>query len=194
MLNEMGLECSGSDLSESMLTKARQNLEGLNIPLQKSDFRNLQKEWSQTFDMIICMSTSFPHNANKQEAVQTLHSIYACLNKGGIVVIDNGFSDVFFDHKPRFVPARLHKDQAFYFFLEYPDPTKVIFNILHIRKTEDGFDHKLETIDYMAIRKKDFEKFFKKTSFIKVEYFGSFDFDPYDVTTSQRTIVIALKQ
>lgn len=193
MLHQSGLQCTGSDLSDQMLKKARENLKDLSIPLKKVDFRNLNKKWESSFDMIICMSTSFPHNQNNKDAVQTLNAMFDCLKDGGIAVIDNGFSDAFFKAKPRFIPARIHKDQAYYFFLEYPNPEKVIFNILHIKKTSEGFDHLFESIDYMAIKKKEFDHFFEQTAFSKVEYFGGFDFTEYDEASSQRTIVIAQK-
>ena len=117
-----------------MLKKADKNLKSLSIALKNENFRTLSKSWKEKFDMIICMTTSFPHNSTDKEAIETLKSMYSCLNKGGIVVIDNGFADSFFKTKPKFIPARIHKDQAFYFFLEYPNPKKVIFNILNVKK------------------------------------------------------------
>src|SRR3989344_3197201 len=143
--------------------------------------------------MIICMTTSFPHNSNDKEAIATLKSMYDRLNDGGIVVIDNGFADSFFKAKPKFIPARIHKDQAFYFFLEYPNPKKVIFNILNVKKTSTGFNHAFESMEYMALGKEEFENFFSKTDFDKVEYFGDYDFTKYSKETSQRMIVIAQK-
>jgi len=193
MLNKLGLKCAGSDLSDAMLEKARKNLKGLSIPLKKENFRTLSKSWKEKFDMIICMTTSFPHNSNNKEAIATLKSMYDRLNNGGIVVIDNGFADSFLKAKPKFIPARIHKDQAFYFFLEYPNSEKVIFNILNVKKTTTGFNHAFESIEYMALGKKEFENFFSKTDFDNVEYYGDYNFTKYSKETSKRMIVIAQK-
>ena len=137
------------------------------------------------------MTTSFPHNANEKEAVETLNSIYDRLNNSGIVVIDNGFADSFFRAKPKFIPARIHTDQAFYFFLEYPNPKKVIFNILNVKKTQTGFNHTFESMEYMAMGKKKFENLFSKTEFNKVEYFGDYNFSKYSNKASKRIVIIA---
>src|SRR3989344_8829697 len=64
MLNKLGLKCAGSDLSDGMLESAGKNLKGLSIALKNENFRTLSKSWKEKFDMIICMTTSFPHNAN----------------------------------------------------------------------------------------------------------------------------------
>jgi len=193
MLNKLGLRCSGSDLSDGMLEKARRNLKGLSIALKHENFRTLSKSWNEKFDMIICMTTSFPHNSNEKEAIQTLKSMYDRLNYRGIVIIDNGFTDSFFKAKPKLIPARIHKDQAFYFFLEYPDSEKVTFNILNIKKTPAGFDHSFESMDYMALGKTEFESFFSNTDFENIEYYGDHDFTKYSKESSKRLIVIAQK-
>lgn len=191
MLNKLGLKGAGSDLSEEMLKRARKNLKGLKIILKKENFRNLSNSWNEKFDMIICMTTSFPHNSTDEEAIQTLESAKECLNEGGILVIDNGFADTFLREKPKFIPARIHKDQAFYFFLEYPNPEKVTFNILNIKKTPAGFDHAFYSMNYMALGKKKFENLFKQAKFKKIEYYGDYDFSKYSEKSSKRIVVIA---
>lgn len=81
MLNKLGLKCAGSDLSDGMLRKARKNLRALSICLKNENFRTLSYSWKEKFDMIICMTTSFPHNSTDEEAVQTLQSMSGCLNE-----------------------------------------------------------------------------------------------------------------
>lgn len=174
-----------------MLKKAWINLKGFSIYLKKEDFKTLSKSWEERFDMIICMTTSFPHNKTRKEAIQTLKSMCDRLNYGGIIVIDNGISDSFLKAKPKFIPARIHEDQAFYFFLEYPNPEKVIFNILNVKKTSKGFNHAFESMEYMALGKKDFENLFSNTNFDRVEFFGDYDFSLYSETDSKRIIIIA---
>jgi hypothetical protein len=80
--------------------------------------------------MVICMTTSFPHMQTDEDAIQALNSMYEVLNDKGIIIIDNGNSDLSLGNKPKFIPARIHKDVAFYFFLEYSNDQSVIFNIL----------------------------------------------------------------
>lgn len=193
MLNELGLKCYGSDISNEMLNIAKDNLEGKNIILKKGDFKSLDKIWEIKFDMIICMSTSFPHMLSDLDAITTLESMYYQLKDNGILIIDNGISDKLINNKPKFIPARILKNTAFYFFLEYPSKNKIIFNVLQVNKTKKSFEHKNYSIIYNAINKYIFDNYFHKTDFKKINYFGEFKFSGYSVRNSDRLIVLAQK-
>lgn len=193
MLHKLGVKCVGSDLSAGMLTKAKENLKYTSIKLKEENFRTLSRSWKEKFDMIICMTTSFPHNANDKEALQTLNSMYGLLNENGIIVIDNGFADAFLKAKPKIIPARIHRDQAFYLIFEYPYSQKVVFNVLNVKKTRTGFTHAFDSMEYMAIGKRQFENMIRKTRFRTVEYFGDYDFTKYSAVKSKRLIAVAQK-
>ncbi len=191
MLNEFGIQCSGSDLSPKMLASAKKNLKGKDIPLLKEDFRTLSLSWKQKFDMVICMTSSLPHMLKDKDVIRALNSIYGQLNDGGVLVISNGIADSLLDEKPKFIPARIFKDRAVYFFLEYPSEKQVIFNILQVKKTKATFTHDYDIIHYNAMRKSVLEGYFAKTKFGKTFYYGDYDFVNYSVTDSKRLIVIA---
>ncbi|OGF99566.1 hypothetical protein A2Y99_04335, partial [Candidatus Gottesmanbacteria bacterium RBG_13_37_7] len=162
LLHHLGLKCYGSDLSPEMLTFARKKLKDLKIPLHQTDFRNLSTAWKDKFDLIICMTTSFPHMLNDEDAVSALKSMYDRLNNNGILIIDNGFSDFFLDFQPKLIPARITSDRAFYFFMEYPEINKVIYNILEVKKRDKSFSHLFESISNNAMRKTDLERYFSR--------------------------------
>jgi glycine/sarcosine N-methyltransferase len=191
MLDRLGIKCFGSDLSPEMLTSARKNLKGKNIPLQKEDFRNLSRSWKQKFDMLICLTTSLPHMLTDKDVIQALDSMHERLNQGGILVISNGITDSLLDEKPKFIPARIFKNQAFYFFFEYPSEKQVIFNILQVKKTKNSFTHTYAVMHYNAMRKSVLERCFDKTKFRKVNYYGNHDFTKYSVKNGKRLVVVA---
>ena len=193
MLGNMGVQCYGSDLSQEMLDKATHHLSGKNVSVKREDFRHLSNSWNEKFDMVICMTTSFPHMQTDTDAVQALNAMYEVLNDKGIVVIDNGISDAFLDTKQKFIPARIHKEIAFYFFLEYPNDQSAIFNILEVKKTPESFQHAYDIMHYNAMRQADLQRYFGKTQFRKIEYFGDYDFSAYAKSSSRRLIVIAQK-
>jgi hypothetical protein len=143
--------------------------------------------------MVICMTTSFPHMQTDEDAIQALNAMHDVLTDTGIIVIDNGITDSFLDNKLKFIPARIHKDIAFYFFLEYPDDQSVIFNILEVKKTPESFQHAYDSIRYNAMRQTDMERYFAKTQFSKVDYFGDYDFSDYSISSSKRLIAVAQK-
>lgn len=192
MLHGLGLSCSGSDISPEMIALAQENLKGKSIPLKQEDFRTLAHSWADGFDMVICMTTSLPHMLTDEDTETALNSIYDRLSPGGILVVSNGITDSLLDAKPKFMPARIHPDQAFYFFLEYPTPQRVVFNILHVRKSDSGFEHSFEVMEYNAMRQSTLERCFARTPFRRIEYFGDFDFSGYSPSAS-KLITIAQK-
>jgi glycine/sarcosine N-methyltransferase len=195
MLREMGLEAFGSDVSEPMLDKGRANLSGLGVDLRPSDYRALSEAWGdQHFDMVICMSTAFPHMRTDQDAVAALRSMYGQLNDGGILVISNGISDALLDSKPKLIPARVQQPgHAFYFVMEYPSPEEVVFDVLHVWTTPAGFEHNLAVIPYNAMRLSSMQRYFKQTAFRQVRYFGDYESSEYLTERGSRLIAVAEK-
>lgn len=193
MLHDMDLQCAGSDLSIPMLNVARKNLSGKGILLKHADYRHLSRAWEERFDMVICVTTSFAHMMTDEDAIQALRSMHDRLNDGGILVISNGIADITYKTKPRFIPGVIQRNRAMYFFLEYPNPKQIIFNVIRIKKTRTGFDHALERVEYNAMRKKDFERYFAAVPFRKIEYFGGHDFSPFSKKNSGRIVVVAQK-
>lgn len=191
LLNELGIQCSGSDASDEMLAMGKENLKDTAITLKKENFRDLANSWTETFDMVICMTTAFNHMLEDNHAVQALNSMYSQLNKKGILVIHSGISDSLITQKPKLIPARIYENQAFYFFLEYPDEEKIIFNILNVLKTEDSFNHFFDTMRLNALSQAKLERYFNRTKFKTVHYYGSLDFTGYDREKSSRLIAVA---
>jgi SAM-dependent methyltransferase len=191
LLQQLGLGAFGSDLSPDMLAAARRNLRGKRIPLQRGDFRHLDRAWSQRFGMVVCLTTSLPHMQSDREVVAALRSMYDRLLPGGIVVISNGIADAMLDAKPRFVIGRQGRSQAFYFVLEYPDPAHVVFNVLSVRKTRAGFAAAHERIPYNAMRRSVLARCFARTDFRRVRYYGDYRFTPYSRKRSRRLIAVA---
>ena len=155
LLHELGIQTSGSDLSPAMIREAEHNLTDVPTDLRVADFRQLPDAWNgKTFDLVTCLTTSLPHMLTDEDLVAALHSMYEVLNAGGLLVIDNGITDALLNAKPKLIPGRVHSDDAFYFFMEYPDERRVTFNILYIKKLADaGFSHLFTSTTYNALRK-----------------------------------------
>lgn len=193
MLSDLGLRCAGSDLTPEMLGLAEAHLVDRPVPLKQGDYRDLGAVWDERFDMVICMTTSLPHMLTVEDTVAALNSMHDRLEPGGILVVSNGISDALLDQKPRLLPAGWAEDQAFYFFMEYPNAETVVFNILQVKKTPDGWEHQFVVVPYHALRYGTFVECFKQTPFKQVHYYGDHAFTPYDLTASPRLVAVAEK-
>ncbi len=193
MLSELGLKCYGSDLSTDMLAVAMHRAEGRDIVFKQEDYRSLQHSWDMKFDMIICMANSIRHMLTEDDTVAALSSMYERLNDKGILVIDNGYADNLINARPKVLPGRIHREQAFYFILEYPNDQEIIFNILQVKKTPDSFDHSFESIRLNAMKKADYERCLGRLGFKSIEYYGDFDCLCFNPESSNRMIAVAQK-
>ncbi len=193
LLNELGIQASGSDVSPSMIHEAERNLADVPTSLRVTDFRRLPEAWGgKTFDLVTCLTTSLPYMLADEDVVAALNSMYDVLNAGGLLVIDNGITDALLTAKPPLLVGRVHSDDVFYFFLEYPNERRVTFNILYVKKTADGFSHLFKSTHYNALRKSALEHAFSQTRFSQIDYFGDYELTPYD-DTSNRMLVLATK-
>jgi glycine/sarcosine N-methyltransferase len=190
---DMGLTCFGSDISPEMLTLAKRNLEGKYVQLKQEDFRSLGRSWGDEFDMITCLTTSLPYMLTDEDIIKALNSMYDRLAGGGVLVISNGITDSLLDTKPKFIPARINADDAFYFICEYHGEETMTFNILYVKKTADSFEHRYASTTYNAMRQSVLERCLGKTSFKNIHYYGDYDFSAYSKETSNKLIVVAEK-
>lgn len=88
-LLDLGISLSGSDLSENMLQKCREKAAAKDgaIDLRVSDFRELEKNFSQTFDCVASTGNSLPYVANDQ-VLDVLAQMDALVRPGGYLYFD----------------------------------------------------------------------------------------------------------
>ncbi|WP_105619020.1 class I SAM-dependent methyltransferase [Vallitalea okinawensis] len=102
-LAKLGYKISGSDLSETLLGKAKENFKknGYDIELLISDFRNLNNVLQNTYDCIISTGNSLPH-INNQDVRSFVKSISTKINENGLLFIDFRNWDKILKEKPLF--------------------------------------------------------------------------------------------
>ncbi|MDQ7792678.1 MAG: class I SAM-dependent methyltransferase [Clostridia bacterium] len=194
MFYSFGYSVVGSDLSDAMLTQAKNNLAeaGLEIPVKKVDFRELKKNYTAQFDAVVCLSNAINEIFEEAEVHRALHSMKAVLRPGGILVFDQGQSDATMKNPPRFAPAVNTLDFSRLFVLDYSkDVMKVnIFDFIH---TEEKCTFHSESVSVAIRLKDDWDRLLSETGFANVEYYGDFGFSVYDKESSQRLIAVAQK-
>jgi SAM-dependent methyltransferase len=195
LFHSLGCEVVGSDISEAMLARARTNLagQGLQIPLCKADYRELSQHSPDSFDAVMCLSSSILHMPDETQVLRAFESMRGVLRQGGILVLTQGTSDRQWREKPRFIPAINEPDFTRLFVIDYLDEG-ARYHILDIYHSDEVRDFKVWSVEYprMYLRD-DQERLLKAAGFGTVTCYGSYRFDPYDVETSQRLIVVGQK-
>ncbi|MEJ2736186.1 MAG: class I SAM-dependent methyltransferase [Anaerolineae bacterium] len=189
----LGYQVTGSDLSPSMLEQARVNLARLDleIPLSQADYRELPQHYDQTFDAVVCLSSSILHMPDDQQARQALRSMRGVLRPRGILVLTQGTTDRQWQEKPRFLVATNTPDFTRLFVIDYQG-AGVRYNILDLYHTEERNELQTWSVTYPRILlRDDQERLLTAAGFASVDFYGSFEFEPYDKGASRHLIAVA---
>jgi glycine/sarcosine N-methyltransferase len=195
MFDRLGFEVVGSDASEAMLAKARENLAALKIkiPLVKADYRDLPGNFDRHFDAVVCLSSSILEMPNEAEMHKALSSMSQVLTDGGLLVLTQGTTDKQWSEKPRFMLAVNKEDFSRLFVIDY-EGAGARYNILDIYHGAGNYDFKVWTAHYhIMLLKDDLARLLAQAGFGDIEFYGSYTLEPYDKTSSNILIAVARK-
>ena len=88
LLARQGLDVTGVDLSEEMLTMAQQKAEGLENPPRFVRQSLQQLSLPRGVDLAVCALDSLDYITNPQDCAEAIRRVYRALNPGGIFIFD----------------------------------------------------------------------------------------------------------
>lgn len=184
LLNEMGYDVVGIDLSAANIEAARKSATA-NLRFYQHDMRQPIK--GVQFDLVINLFTSFGYFESAEDNLKVLQSAHGMLAANGQFVLD-------FLNAPKAIEGLV------------PDETrKVSTTVFHIqRKVEDGIIIKEIQVNndpelvfeerVQALTREELFDMFDRAGFIPTATFGSYSLNPFDPETSERLIIIANKK
>jgi glycine/sarcosine N-methyltransferase len=193
--HSLGLNATGSDISEAMLDQARKNFveHSVEIPLFQVDYRELPQHFPEQFDAVVCLSTAIMEMPDETSAFQAFRSMYAVLKKGGLLVLTQGLTDKQWKQKPRFLAAINTPDFSRVFVIDYFEK-RASYHILDIFHSHEIRDFKVWDIDFsLILLKDDLEGLLKHCGFNNISFYGSYTSEPYDKSMSDQLICVAIK-
>lgn len=100
-LAELGYSITGTDISSSMIRKARQNFaeQGLTANLSVLDYHNLSSKFANNFDLVLSTGNSLAHSTNIKQVITEMDK---ALKPGGMLYIDSRNWDLILQRKQRF--------------------------------------------------------------------------------------------
>lgn len=141
-LVELGVELSGSDLSEAMLTNCRKKAQhkGYSVDLQQSDFRDLSCWQGRKFGCVASTGNSLAYVTNC-EVQDTLAQMDTLVSNGGYLYFDTRNWDRILETHQRFYfynPFFSDKTRVNMFQVwDYPADGSIIFNIVYTFEQEN---------------------------------------------------------
>jgi glycine/sarcosine N-methyltransferase len=193
LFHSLGCKAFGSDVSESMLAQAQKNLaeHGAQIPLRQADYRDLPQCFRRRFDAIVCLG-SIGYMPNESEFLRAFKSMSQVLHDGGIAILTTIPTDKQWKERPRFVLTANTEDFSRLFVIDYLERTAQ-YNTLDIFHSEEIRELKVWSAEICVLLRDDQERLLKAAGFHAVDFYGTFDFDPYVKERSDKLIAVAHK-
>ncbi|NVM03544.1 MAG: methyltransferase domain-containing protein [Candidatus Helarchaeota archaeon] len=192
MFTQMGYDVKGSDISPSMIKKAKSNSKkfGLKIPLKISHFKNISKIFDEKFDAVICVGNSLPHLFKNKEILDSLSEIYKVLKRNGIFILEQRNFNKLIRLQNRFFPVTFREDEIFFYVLDY-FPKKIVFNVIDLEISSKKF--KVYTTEYNPLKKDNLVELLEKSGFKNFKYYQDHEFNTFNIYKSDNLIIICKK-
>jgi len=183
-LHRLGYQVVGIDLAEESIEEARAHeTEGLEFFVH--DMRELY--WSDHFDAVLNLFTSFGYFHNSEDDQRTIYSVRDALMPGGVFVLD-------FLNVNKVISHMVHEEvierEGLRFTISRRLNGKVIEKDIRVMDGETELLFK-EEVDALTLA--DFESYFAIAGLELSIVFGSYDLATFDATQSDRLIMVAKK-
>jgi len=192
LFNSLGLNVTGSDISESMLNIAQKRIveNGLKIPLFKEDYQLLENKITEKFDAVVCLTNAI--NEPEVDVIKAFNSMKNVLNKNGIIIFDQGQTDLMMKNPPEHMLEVNNTDFSRLFTMNYSEDIMAIkiFDLVH---TENENELSISSFKVKIRLYDDWIKIMGKVN-LNAEIYGNWDLSQYDKERSNRLIVVARKK
>ncbi|MBT3363885.1 MAG: class I SAM-dependent methyltransferase [Chloroflexi bacterium] len=177
---KLGYEVSGSDLSQNLLAKAKENFNsaGFSIHLFQADFTKLDEHLSTEYDIIMSTGNSLPHvdAAGFTSFVQAAHK---CIRPNGYLYIDIRNWDKILRERPIFIARdpfvmTAEKHESLYHIFQWNADNSVTF-VFVTSVDENGVhvgEYALVGPKYYPLLKKDLESILHDNGFELTSYYN----------------------
>jgi SAM-dependent methyltransferase len=198
-LAKRGYEVLGSDGSERMIAKARQNAkaEGVLTTFLRAGFGELRQTVSERYDAALCLGNSLPSLLNEKALRNALEDMGAVLVSGGLLIAQTLNYDRLWHQRERFMPLQTHRheDEEWLFvrFMDFHQET-LTFNMLVLHKNDQRWSCRSGSTELRPIFSDDLKRLLEQSGFAKVDFYGDYDLNPYEQDTSGDLIVVAQRE
>ena len=198
-LAQRGYEVVGTDVSEGMVGRARQNARSADAfaAFHQAGFGHLREAVKEPFDALLCLGNSLPSVLSEEALGVALADMAGLLAPGGLIVIQNLNYDRVWPRRERFMPLQTYQqgkeEWLFFRFVDFHQET-LTFNMVVLHRNGDVWDYAAEATELRPILSKDLKRLLERSGLTNVDFYGDYDQNPYRQDTSGDLIVVARKK
>ncbi len=187
VLRKNGYNVIGSDISESMLSIAKERFKGQEDIIHKVSFEELHQYYTEKFDVILCLSNSI--NEIHVDPIKALKSMTTVLKEDGVIIITQGQSDASMKNPPTDVVIVDNEEFSRKFKMTYTDTIMKVDIEDTIKESNEVLD---STVDIVIRLQDDWIKILDECK-LSYEMYGDLDGTMYDKEQSNRLIVVVTR-
>lgn len=204
-LARRGYRAAGADYSRGMVEAARLNAQtiGVSVLFRKAGFTELESAFAESenfpFDAVTCFGNSLPHLTARDEIKKALEDFAACLQPGGLLVLQNRNFDAVMSKRERWIGPQSHSeggtDWLFLRFYDFDPDGLITFNIMRIKREAGGeWKQAVSTVRLYPLIQEELLKMLDESGFAEVRSYGMMTDTPFDPLTSENLVISAIKK
>jgi glycine/sarcosine N-methyltransferase len=198
-LAQKGYAAAGADLSPKMVERARANAlkAGVEVRFEPAGFEALAETFGvQRFDALLCLGNSLPHVLSEAGLRGTLGDFAACLQPGGVLILQNRNFDAVVKRRERWMEPQSHREGErewlFLRFYDYQADGLISFNIIHLRREGDKpWEQRVMSTLLRPLLQEETVRLLGEAGFSQVACYGDMSGSPFNPETSGNLVVVA---
>jgi len=200
-LAKKGMEIAGADLSGEMVDAARSNAqkEGLPLRFEQAGFGELTSKFGEEqFDAVLCLGNSLPHLMHETQLAAALLDFYACLKKGGLLLIQNRNFDAVMETRDRWMPPQAFQEGerqwVFQRFYDFEPDSSIRFNMVTLtRSGGSAWESRVTSTTLRPLLRKELEAAVRSAGFKRLCSFGNLMGETFQPKISGNLVLICRK-
>ena len=176
-LAALGHEVVGTDISPKAVGRARQEAEraGVHVRFAVCDLRSLEAVVRDKFDVVISCDNSLPHLTSEEDLRVGLGSMVGRLVEGGLLLVTTRDYDQILADRPTVTSPSVsgtpgERRLVFQIWNWQPDGRTYRFEHVMGREGERGWEFKVRTAVYRAVRRHELTALFEEQGLASVEW------------------------
>ena len=198
-LAQAGFMTTGADFSAGMVEQARKNAAEAQaeVTFEQAGFGELERILGgNRFDALLCLGNSLPHVSSYDHLLATLVDFAACLEPGGLLLVQNRNFDAVMENKMRWMEPQTARESGeewiFQRFYDFEPDGMINFHILSLHRAGGGeWQQTIRSTVLFPLLKEQLTIALERCGFNEIRYYGDMTGTPFEVDKSGNLVICA---
>jgi glycine/sarcosine N-methyltransferase len=200
-LARLGYGVAGVDLSAGMIAQARDNASAaeVNAQFEMAGFGQMAAIVGAGYDAVLCLGNSLPHVLTSNDLATALADFAACLQPGGLLLIQNRNFDAVMAQRQRWMGPQSYREGdaewLFFRFYDFEPDGMLTLNLVTLTRAGNGeWSQQAASTQLWPLQKDELTRALAAAGFGEIVCWGDLQGMSFDPSTSGNLGVTARRQ